>query len=91
MNTTDTRNRLNQLAKDLLEAGDIAEVYFVAGELEKLAEEIGKSLAEGREQLRLAQEVEEENDYSDAMESMERKYWEGYTEALGGLMTTEEE
>ena len=89
MNTTDTRNRLNQLAKDLLEAGDIAEVYFVAGELEKLAEEIGKSLAETREQLRLSQEKEERT--GEAIYSMERRYWEGYTEALEGLMATEEE
>lgn len=29
-----------------------------------------------------AQRIEEENDYSDAMESMERKYWEGYVDAL---------
>lgn len=29
-----------------------------------------------------AQRIEEENDYSDAMESMERKYWEGYFDAL---------
>lgn len=88
MNTTDTRNRLNQLAKDLLEAGDIAEVYFVAGELEKMAEEIGRSLAEGREQLRLAQEEEERTE--EAMDSMERRYWEGYTEALEGLRISNE-
>lgn len=37
---------------------------------------------EAEAELRMAQEVEEENDYSDAMESMERKYWEGYTDAL---------
>ena len=29
-----------------------------------------------------AEAIEEENDYSDAMESMERKYWEGYVDAL---------
>ena len=29
-----------------------------------------------------AQQVEEDNDYSDAMESMERKYWEGQMDAL---------
>ena len=28
-----------------------------------------------------AQQIEEENDYSDAMESMERKYWEGMCDA----------
>jgi len=29
--------------------------------------------------------LEEENDYSDALESMERKYWEGQVDALGHL------
>jgi len=29
-----------------------------------------------------AQKIEEENDYSDAMESMERKYEEGFLDAL---------
>lgn len=33
-------------------------------------------------QLAEAQRIEEENDYSDAMESMERKYWEGQVDAL---------
>lgn len=32
-----------------------------------------------------AQQIEEDNDYSDAMESMERKYWEGYTDALSAV------
>ena len=32
-----------------------------------------------------AQRIEEENDYSDAMESTERKYWEGYSDALAGM------
>ena len=39
-------------------------------------------MLEAEDQLRIAQEVEEENDYSDAMESMERKYWEGQVDAL---------
>lgn len=42
-------------------------------------------MLEAEDELTMAQEVEEENDYSDAMESMERKYWEGYTDALGAL------
>ena len=42
-------------------------------------------MLEAEAELQMAQEVEEENDYSDAMESMERKYWEGYTDALGAL------
>ena len=32
-----------------------------------------------------AQRIEEENDYSDAMESMDRKYWEGYCDALSAV------
>ena len=39
-------------------------------------------MLEAEDQLRMAQEIEEENDYSDALESMERKYWEGQTDAL---------
>ncbi len=42
-------------------------------------------LSISEDELRMAQEIEEDNDYSDAMESMERKYWEGYTDALGAL------
>ena len=40
---------------------------------------------EAIDELRIAQEIEEENDYSDAMESMERKYWEGQVDALGNI------
>jgi hypothetical protein len=32
-----------------------------------------------------AMRVEEEDDYSDAMQSMERKYWEGQNDALAHL------
>jgi hypothetical protein len=32
-----------------------------------------------------AQQIEEDNDYSDAMESMERKYWEGQADAYTHL------
>ena len=42
-------------------------------------------LFEAERQLEEAQRVEEENDYSDAMESMERKYWEGQVDALAHL------
>lgn len=42
-------------------------------------------MLEAEDQLRMAQEIEEENDYSDALESMERKYWEGQTDALAYL------
>ena len=42
-------------------------------------------MLEAEDELRQAQDIEEENDYSDAMESMERKYWEGQVDALGYL------
>jgi len=42
-------------------------------------------MLDAERELEEAQRIEEENDYSDAMESMERKYWEGYTDALGAL------
>lgn len=43
---------------------------------------VGRLLVEGSAAYLEAKEIEEANDYSDAMESMERKYWEGYTDAL---------
>ena len=42
-------------------------------------------MVDAEDELRMAQEVEEENDYSDALESMERKYWEGQVDALDHL------
>ncbi len=42
-------------------------------------------MLEAEAQLEEAQRIEEENDYSDAMESMERKYWEGVSEAYVSL------
>lgn len=42
-------------------------------------------MLEAEAQLEEAQRIEEENDYSDAMESMERKYWEGVSEAYASL------
>jgi hypothetical protein len=47
--------------------------------------ELKIKMLEAEAELQMAQEIEEENDYSDAMESMERKYWEGYTDALANL------
>jgi hypothetical protein len=43
------------------------------------------AMLEAEEALTQAKEVEEANDYSDAMESMERTYAEGYFEALTEL------
>lgn len=50
-------------------------------------EELRKALTEACEQLRLAQEEEERTE--EAMDSMERRYWEGYTEALTFAIATQ--
>ena len=42
-------------------------------------------MLEAEQELDKACQIEEDNDYSDAMESMERKYWEGQCEALAHL------
>jgi hypothetical protein len=42
-------------------------------------------MVDAEDELRMAQETEEANDYDDAMESMERKYWEGQVDALAHL------
>jgi hypothetical protein len=52
-------------------------------------DEIKKALIEAEEQLRLAQEEEELTE--EAMDSMERKYWEGQTEALAWVLNKLEE
>ncbi len=40
---------------------------------------------EAQLELEEAQRIEEANDYSDALESMERKYWEGQCDALAAV------
>jgi hypothetical protein len=70
MNTTQLEPRLQKLI-DLGESG----TDILHGELKNLMYEAEKELIE-------AQRIEEDNDYSDAMESMERKYWEGQCDAL---------
>ena len=47
--------------------------------------ELKNLMYQAEQELIEAQRIEEENDYSDAMESMERKYWEGQTDCLSGL------
>lgn len=51
----------------------------VAGLIEKMREEIKKA----DQFLEVAQKIEEESDYSDAMLSMDRTYAEGFSDALG--------
>ena len=42
-------------------------------------------MLEAEKELEEAQQIEEDNDYGDAMESMERKYWEGQVDAISHL------
>ena len=70
MITTELAPHLQKLV-DLGESG----TDILHGELKNLMYEAEKEFLE-------AQRIEEENDYSDAMESMERKYWEGQMDAL---------
>lgn len=42
-------------------------------------------MLDAEHELEEAQRIEEENDYGDAMESMERKYWEGQCDALAAV------
>jgi HPt (histidine-containing phosphotransfer) domain-containing protein len=42
-------------------------------------------MLEAEKELEEAQQIEEDNDYDDAMESMERKYWEGQVDAISHL------
>ena len=70
MNTTQLEPRLQKLI-DLGESG----TDILHGELKNL-------MYEAEQEYEEAQRIEEENDYSDAMESMERKYWEGQCDAL---------
>lgn len=73
MNTTQLDPRLQKLI-DLGESG----TDILHGELKNLMYEAEQEFLE-------AQRIEEENDYSDAMESMDRKYWEGQCDALAGV------
>jgi len=55
-----------------------------------IVELIAKVEAEAKEaekNLEVAQEVEEESDYSDAMLSMDRTYAEGFSDALGLVLS----
>jgi len=63
-----------QLAVDMRISG----LDIMHGELKVL-------LLEAERELEEAQKIEQDNDYSDAMESMERKYWEGQCDALAYL------
>jgi hypothetical protein len=70
MYSTNLEPRLQKLV-DLGESG----TDILHGELKNLMYKAEQEFLE-------AQQIEEDNDYSDAMESMERKYWEGQMDAL---------
>lgn len=70
MNNTYLEPRLSKLVEEGISGLDI------------LHGELKNQMLEAEDELEKAQKIEEDNDYSDAMESMERKYWEGYTDAL---------
>ncbi len=63
-----------QLAVDMRISG----LDIMHGELKVL-------LLEAERELDEAQQIEQENNYDDAMQSMERKYWEGQVDALAYL------
>jgi hypothetical protein len=42
-------------------------------------------MLDAEDELLMAKEKEEETDYDDAMDSMERRYWEGQVDALAHL------
>lgn len=70
MKTTELEPHIQKLVDAGISGTDI-----LHGELKNL-------MLEAEQQLQEAQRIEEENDYDDAMESMERKYWEGQLDAL---------
>ena len=47
--------------------------------------ELKIKMLEAEAEYEEAQRIEEENDFSDAMESMERKYWEGMLDAYTAM------
>ena len=47
--------------------------------------ELKIKMLEAQAEYEEAQRIEEENDFSDAMESMERKYWEGMLDAYTAM------
>ena len=73
----DADYNLDEHIQNMVDNG-LSGLDIMHGELKNLMYEAELSLEE-------AQRIEEENDYSDAMESMERKYWEGVLDTLGDL------
>ena len=66
--------QLPQKLQKLVDMG-ISGTDILHGELKSL-------IYEAQQELEEAQRIEEEDDYGDAMQSMERKYWEGQVDGL---------
>ena len=66
--------KLPEHLQHLVDEG-ISGLDIIHGELKNL-------IYEAQLELEEAQRIEEANDYDDALESMERKYWEGQVDAL---------
>jgi hypothetical protein len=66
--------RLPDKLQKLVDMG-ISGTDILHGELKSL-------IYEAQQELEEAQRIEEEDDYGDAMQSMERKYWEGQVDGL---------
>lgn len=73
MNDTSLDTRLQKLV-DMGESG----TDILHGELKNL-------MLEAETELERWCQIEEDSDYDDAMDSMERKYWEGQLDALTGV------
>jgi hypothetical protein len=67
-------NELEPYLQKAVDAG-ISGLDIMHGHLKTL-------MLEAERELEEASRIEIENDYSDAIESMERKYWEGQADAL---------
>jgi len=74
------------LAQDIEEGGDKFE-QFIQQNGRDVFGDIKKTLAEDEETLKEYQDQEEEEDYGDAMTSMQRKEYEGRTEALSWVIS----
>jgi hypothetical protein len=70
-------NELEPYLQKAVDAG-ISGLDIMHGHLKTL-------MLEAERELEEASRIEIENDYSDAIESMERKYWEGQCDALSHL------
>lgn len=89
MNDTQGIHKMSDAILKRHKAGAFIEGHNCA--LDILKEKLAKEIQEADTELEEARRVEEDNDYSDAMESMERTYAEGFAAALGLVLRLVEE